>query len=232
MVDADRRPSAVLSRGSFLNAIVARRRHRRIDQRRRPPAGHRRSARDRPHARRLRRRRQPRPAPGRPPAVGPAPHGGLPSGRRAARRPARGPGPARSRGAAPSPGEPLVAYLADARIWDETVIRAAIGSAPGRRRHRRAARQPRPARRGHQAVGRVAASAPAPRARRGLRQHRGLPRPHRRPRPRRRCRQRPGPSRMRPEGATRACPRWRTCRSPPSCSRRGSGTWCGSAMAG
>ena len=59
MVDADRRPSVVLTRGLVPERDRRGRRDRRIDQRRRPPAGPRRPARDRPHARRLRRRRQP-----------------------------------------------------------------------------------------------------------------------------------------------------------------------------
>lgn len=33
-------------------------------------------------------------------------------------------------------------------------------------------------------------------------------------------------------GATRACPRWPTCRCPPSCWSRACGTWSGSATAG
>ncbi len=129
-------------------------------------------------------------------------------------------------------GRPLVDHLADAPIWDTEVIRersrpllpdAGIavlrGSlAPGRRRHQ--------ARRSH---GRPA---PAPWPRRGVRLRRGPARPHRRPRPRRRRRPRCSCCAAADRGATPGCRRWPTCRCRASCWQQGSGTWCGSATAG
>ena len=97
-------------------------------------------------------------------------------------------------------GHPLVASLADARIVDEHGHQAAVSPAPGRGRDRRPAREPGPDRRRHQAISGVAAPPPASGSGGRLRQHRGLPCPHRRPGPRGRCRQRAGPPRMRAQG--------------------------------
>ena len=74
------------------------------------------------------------------------------------------------------------------QIWDARSSGRRAQPLQDARRHRRAARQPRPGRRGHQAAAASPRAAPAPRPGRGLRLDRGLPRPHRRSRPRRRRR--------------------------------------------
>ena len=129
-------------------------------------------------------------------------------------------------------GKPLVDSLDDAPIWDPEVIRPRAEPLVERRRHRRAPRQPRPRRRGHQAGRGLAAPAAAPRPGGRLRLHRGLPRPHRRPGPRRRRRLGAGAARLRAQGLPRHARGRRTCRCRRSCSSRACGTWCGSATAG
>ena len=97
-------------------------------------------------------------------------------------------------------GRPLVDYLAEAQVWDREVIRSRGRAAAAGRGHRGPSREPRPRWRHHQAGRGIGAPAHAPRARRRLRQHRGLPRPHRRPGPGRGRGLGAGPARLRPAG--------------------------------
>ena len=85
-------------------------------------------------------------------------------------------------------GKPLVDYLVDRPVYDETVIFPRETPLDGGCRHRRAARQPRPARRDHQARRRHARAAAARRTGPRLRLDRRHAGAHRRPRPRRHAR--------------------------------------------
>ena len=124
MVAAQRRPSDMLTRGSFLNAIVA---LAAIGGSTNAvvhllaiagPAGH------RAHAGRLRPHRIGRAAAGRPAAGRAVPDGGLLPGRGAARGAARGARTCSTRTPITVTGRPLVEYLDEAEIWDQEVIRA------------------------------------------------------------------------------------------------------------
>ena len=77
-------------------------------------------------------------------------------------------------------GGPIWDEVRDVRNWNEEVIRPAGRALTAERRHRRAARQPRPGRRGAEALGRLAAPAAAPRPGGGLRGHRRLQGPDQR----------------------------------------------------
>ena len=129
-------------------------------------------------------------------------------------------------------GRPLVDHLDDARIWDETVIRPRSDPLQAERGHRRAARQPRPGRRGDQAGGRVPGTAAAPRPGGRLRQHRGLPRAHRRPRPRRGRRLGARAARLRAEGLPGHARGGEPAAAGQAAGTRACGTWCASATAG
>ena len=97
-------------------------------------------------------------------------------------------------------GRPLVEHLADAEIWDARSSARApsrCSRTPGIAVLRR---QPGPGRRGDQARGGVRPPAAAPRTGGGLRLDRGHARSHRRPGPGRRRRLGAGPARLRPEG--------------------------------
>ena len=118
-------------------------------------------------------------------------------------------------------GRPLVDYLDDAPIWDPEVIRPRDRAAAARRRHRRAARQPRPGRCRHQAGRRhrrrCCSTAAAPwssTASRTCTPASTTPTSTSTPT---RC----WCCAAAVRGATRACRRWRTCRCRPSCSQQG-----------
>ena len=129
-------------------------------------------------------------------------------------------------------GQPLTGQLEAAQIWDEAVIRPRADPLLDQAGYRRAARHAGPGRRGHQARGRVPGTAPAPRPGGGVRQHRGPPgtgwmtRAWTWTSPVCWC------SAAAARAATRACPRWATCRCPPSCWPAACATWSGSAMPG
>ena len=71
-------------------------------------------------------------------------------------------------------GQTLGENIADAPLLEPRRDPPAGGAVQGRRRHRRAARQPGAGRRGDQAIGCLAAAAAASGPRRGVRKHRGL----------------------------------------------------------
>ncbi len=97
--------------------------------------------------------------------------------------------------------------------------------------HRRPARQPRAGRCGHQAVGRVAATAQARGTRTGLRLTRGLPRRLRRPRHGRRGVGRADHQVRRAQGLSRYARGRQRAAAHQAAARPGSPTWCGSATA-
>ena len=111
-------------------------------------------------------------------------------------------------------------------IWDNNkkaeccnrdVITAVREAVQEEHRHRRAARQPLPRRRHHQALGGDAEADEAPGPRGGVREHRGLPQPHRRPEARHRRELRHGAEELRARRAIRAWPRSATCRCRRRC---------------
>ena len=232
MVAADRRPSTVLTRASFLNAIVALAAiggstnavvhllaiagRLGVDA---DPG-------------RLRPDRLRRAAAGRPAAGRAVPDGGPSTGPAAC-----SPCCARSRTcstptALTVTGEPLVDYLDDAEIWDREVIRpraeplqpdAGIAVLYGNLAPDGAVIKP-------------AAASPhllQHRGRaRGLRQRRGLARPHRRSRPGRRRRLGAGAARLRPAGLPRHARGRQPAAAGEAAGSRASATWSASATAG
>ena len=228
---ADRRPSAILTK-----AVVPQRDRRaggdrRIDERGGAPAGHRRPARRRADAGRLRPDRCRCPAAGRPAAGRPVPDGRPVPGRWPAGRSARGQRPARPDGDhrhRPAAGR-LPGRRADLGPRGDP---ARADPAAARRRDRGAARQSRAARCDDQAGRRLAGVAHPPGPGRGLRQHRGPARPARRSGPGRRRRFGPGAARLRAAGLPGDAGGGATCRCRRSCCSRASATWSGSATAG
>ncbi len=208
-------------------------RARRLDQRRRPPAGARRGAsasrstlddfdtlvRDIPTLVDL--------MPARP-----VPDGGL----RVRRRHRRGsPRPSATCCIAtrsPSPARRSARTTPAPRCFDREVIRPLDNPVkPAGSRHRGAARQPRPARRRDQAVGRGTRADARTRGRALVWDSlRGLPRGRRRPRARRRARRRPRRAQRRPEGLSRACRRSATAAAAQDPRGGRHATWCGSRM--
>ena len=188
------------------------RRRRRLDQRGDSPAGDGRPHRRAAHARRLGHARQERAHARRPDAVRTLPDGGLLLRGRRARgdaqpRRARPAAPRRAHGQRPDDvGEHQ--GRAELEHRGDSPVRQAAGQ---ERRHRGAARQPRPGRRGAEALGGLAAPDEASRPGRRVRDHRALPGAHQRPRARRRRQTRSWCSRTAGRTAIRA---WRR-----------SGTW-------
>ena len=181
---------------------------------------------------RLRHRRLRGAAAGRPAAGRPAPDGRPVPGRRAARGAGPGARPARPDGAdrhRPAAGQSPRRRPDLGRGGDPPPRRPAAAG----RRHRRAARQPGPGRRGDQAGGRVAAQ---------LLRHRGravvfdsvedAAGPDGRPRPGRRRGLGAGAARLRPARLPGHARGRATCRCRPSCWRRACGTWCASPTPG
>ena len=105
-------------------------------------------------------------------------------------------------------------------------------TAPAARRDRGAARQPRARRRDHQALRRVAAPAPAQRPRGRLRLGGGPARPHRRPGARRRRRQRAGAAGLRAARLPRHAGGGEPAAARRSSSGRACATWSGCATGG
>ena len=105
-------------------------------------------------------------------------------------------------------------------------------AADGGCRHRGAARQPRPARRDHQARRGDARAAAARRTRGRLRLDRRHARAHRRPRPRRHRRLGAGAARLRPARLPRDAGGRQHAAAARSCSSRACATWCASATRG
>ena len=128
-------------------------------------------------------------------------------------------------------GKPLVDHLGDARDLGSRGHPPSRRAAAGARRHRRALRQSRSGRRRDQARSGVTASAATSRPGGGLRLDRGHARTHRRPRPRRRRRLGARSCAAAARRAIRACPRSPTCRCRPSSCGRACAIWFASVTA-
>ncbi len=129
-------------------------------------------------------------------------------------------------------GRPLVEHLGEAPIWDAEVIRTRAEPLRRGGGDRDPARQPGARRRGDQALGGVAAPAHATPARRSCSTRSRTSTPASTTRICRSLPTRCSCSAAAARAATRACRRWRTCRCRASCSSRASGTWCASATGG
>ena len=129
-------------------------------------------------------------------------------------------------------GRPLVDYLDDAPIWDPEVIRRRGEPLQPATPGSPCCTAISPRRCGHQAGRRLAATAAAPRPGRGLRLDRGPARPHRRPGSRRRRRLGAGAARLRAAGLSRHARGGQHAAADEAARSRASGTWCGSATAG